>query len=319
MDAALDNALRLAHLGFPALLGWLAARMGLLPDVRGAVRALNGYAIHFAFPALVVRGLLNAAVALPTAPLFYLVWPATFGLVLVAVVGLTRRSPVPMRATLALTAVFGNVAYLGLPYVEAVLGPEIGGPAALAVSVHVIGGVILGPVVLARWGKPAEPGAACWGPWTRALRQPLLWAPLVGVLIRVSPIREATSGLLSPLAASAPPVALFLLGLYLYVERHQLVERSPALWAHLLMRQIGIPLVALVLALGAVAFGWLSPVHARLHVVLAAMPVAITTFSMAVEAETGTHRVAAAIVWSTLSAVVMLPLWTTVVIHLIPS
>ena len=320
MDAAFDNALRLVHLGFPAALGWLAARMGLVADARKAVGALNGYAIYFAFPALVVRGLLDATVALPTDAAFYLLWPITLGLVLIGLVGLTQHAVAPKRATLCLTAVFGNVAYLGLPYVEAVLGHDVAGPAALAVSVHVVGGVILGPVVLARWGRPD--GARAVGPtWIRALRQPLFWAPLVGLLLRLSPLRNGASNLLSPLAGSAAPVALFLLGLYLYVERRQIVRPSQAMraiWVHLAMRQLAIPLLALGLGLGAVILGLLPPTHARLHVVLAAMPVAITTFSMAVEAQAGTHQVAAAIVWSTLSALILLPLWTATAIWLLP-
>ena len=64
-----------------------------------------------------------------------------------------RQAATPgTRALIALVAAFGNVSYLGLPYVEALYGAQMAGPAALAVSIHSTFAVSLGPLLLRRPG-----------------------------------------------------------------------------------------------------------------------------------------------------------------------
>ena len=161
-------------LGFPAGLGLACARAGLFEDPARAVRALNVFALYVAFPALVVRGLVASEAALPSSVGFYAVWPVTLALVLAAL--WLRRRRGGEVASLGLVAAFGNVAYLGLPYVEAVMGPGARGAAAIAVSVHVVGAVTVGPAVLARWGEGSREGFL--GVAAKLARQPLFFVPL---------------------------------------------------------------------------------------------------------------------------------------------
>ena len=313
LQAALDTAPRLLQLAIPAFLGALAGRGGLFRDPEEAINALNTYALNIGFPALIALGLVDAQLDLPSSPLFYLAWPICLFAMLTTLWFIPWQQIRESLGTLSLVVVFGNVAYLGLPYVRATFGEQIGGAAALAVAIHVTGAVTLGPTVLALWAGGQEK------PTTRQLvarvaKQPLFWAPIVGLVMRALPgaARDTASAWLGPIAASAAPVALFLLGLYLYQQRDRLAARDLPLLGHLLVRQFVTPLSMLALMVVGWNLGWVSGEHAALHVVLASMPVAITTFSMAHQAGARSDRVGAAIVWSSILSLLLLPLWSSV-------
>lgn len=308
MDAALDNALRLLQLAFPALLGAVAGATRLFDDPRRAIRALNGYALTFGFPALVLRGLLQTG-ELPGDPAFWLIWPVSL---LVLLVGIRLIAPRDQRGTLALVTAFGNVAYLGLPFVLALYGLEVAGDAALAVSIHVTLAVTVGPMLLESWGRA---GAANWrAALGRAARLPLFWAPVIGLLVRTLPAggRTATLDWITPIAQSAAPVALFVIGLHVFVERRHLAHVSGPLVAHLSVCLLITPALVTGLALAAVHAGWLTPSLGRVHVILASMPAAVTTFAIAERSGIGRERVAAVVVWSSALALILLPIWSWV-------
>lgn len=302
MSLALDNALRLLELAVPALVGAACGAARLFPDPRAAVTVLNRYALYIGFPALVARGLLLPSTSIPTQPAFWLLWPAGLVVTLLLSRGLSRPA-------VGLGTVFGNVAYLGLPYVTAVMGEPMAGPAALAVAVHVTGAVTVGPALLARGSSTAPSWTSVAG---RVARLPLFWAPIVGLALRnASPgVRGLVGQGLAPFASSAAVVALFLLGLHVYVERGRVLRVGRAVLSLVAVRMLLAPAVVLGLGLGCRAAGLLSDDLLRLHVLLAAMPLAITTFSMAHDAGVESDRVAGAVVLSSLLAIVMLPLWS---------
>ena len=298
--------LRLLGLASPALFGALCGAAGLFARPSDAIATLNRYALTIGFPALVALGVARAELASAGSAGFWLLWPvaALIGLALIRRFGATSAAP------LALVFVFGNVAYLGLPFTRAMLGDDAGVIAALLVAVHVSIAVSLGPYLLRAWsGRDTE------GALRRVLKTPLVWAPLAGVALRALPQgpSAAAHAALDPLAQSAAPVALFLLGLYLHTERRRL--RRPSRRAALLvvMRCLVTPLLVMALCLGALALDVLEPEHARVHVLLAAMPLAITTFSIALEGDAFVDDVGAAIVWSTALGLAALPAWTAIV------
>jgi len=189
----------------------------------------------------------------------------------------------------------------------------MGGPAALAVSIHATFAVSVGPLLLERWGSDRE---ASWGEAVgRVVRMPLFWAPFVGLLALVLPMQTRQSALtwISPVASSAAPVALFLIGLHVFVERRRLAAIDAGLIAHVGVRQLMSPIVVGALSLGAVHLGLLSAEFAQVQVLLASMPAAIGTFSMAHHAGIGQERAAATVVWSSALALVVLPVWAWLV------
>ncbi|MGH1344727.1 MAG: AEC family transporter [Nannocystales bacterium] len=301
MIVGLDTTLRLLQLAVPAVLGGACGALRLFPDPRAAVVVLNRYALYIGFPALVTRGLLLPSAVIPHQPAFWLLWPVALTLLLFGV-------PRARDSALGLGMTFGNVAYLGLPYVLAVMGEGMAGPAALAVAVHVSGAVTVGPALLAR---ASGAGGGVREVVRRVARQPLFWAPAVGLAMRSgsADLRTVAADVLQPFAASAAVIALFLLGLHVFIERARVGSIGVAVLALVGARMLAAPALVLVLAWAAVAMGWLPPELARVHVLLAAMPLAITTFSMAHDARVEADRVAGAVVVSSLLAAVMLPLW----------
>jgi len=302
MTAFVDNGRRLLELALPAVVGALCGALGLFRDPHAAVSVLNRYALYIGFPALVARGLLLPSTSIPPEPAFWLLWPAVLGLTLLLCRG-GRRPAVGLGVT------FGNVAYLGLPYVLAVMGESMAGPAALAVAVHVTGAVTVGPLLLARASGQSRSAADV---IRSVARLPLFWAPWVGLSLRQAPlgVREVAGTALAPFAGSAAAVALFLLGLHVFVERGRMRGLGRAVLGLVGARMVLTPLVMFAAAWVCVQAGWLGPRLAGLHVVLAAMPLAITTFSMAHDAGVQSERVAGAVVSSSLLAAVMLPLWS---------
>jgi len=283
----------------PILLGALAGATKRFRDPEGAVDALNAFALTFAFPALIFRGVMTAPGALPTQPGFWLVIP----LALLASLALARLFFPTVAGTLALILGFGNVAYLGLPVVSAVL-EDATAIAALAVAVHVAFGLLLGPVLLLRWSGGEGAGSSL----RRVAKQPLLWSPLLGVLARQLPRnwRSPLGDVLAPLGAAAAPVALFLLGLYLYLHRSR-VRRVDALdLAHVGMKLLLLPSVTAAFCLLFLELAWLAPLQAQVLVLLACMPAAITTFSLARDLGVGTERTGRAIVTTTLASALTL-------------
>ncbi|MEC7522193.1 MAG: AEC family transporter [Myxococcota bacterium] len=290
-------------LGAPIALGGLAGAVRLFPDPDGAVDHLNRYALYFAFPALVFRGLVDAAFTLPGELGFWLLVP----LVLAVSAALVRLLFPREAPTLALIVAFGNVAYLGLPVVEKVLGESAVGLAGVAVAIHVTLALSVGPLLLLRWSGRGDGLASSLG---RVVRQPLLWAPLAGLLARNLPddARALVDTVVAPLGRSAAPVALFLLGLYLFTHRARLRKVEGPDVTHLAVKLLLLPALTFAGAWAFHAAGMMTPAQAQVLGLLSAMPAAITTFAIAQQLDVGAARTSRAIVATTVLSIVTIPL-----------
>ncbi len=284
----------------PLLFGLLAGRIGVFNQPRGAVERLNWLAINFAFPALVAAGVANQKSDLPSDPAFWLLWPCSLALMLLGVRLFARD-----KATMGLVSTFGNVAYLGLPVTFAVYGSEAMGPASLIVSVHVVLAVTVGPAVATYWGEGRADGGV-----VKVLKMPLFWAPFFGAGIRFLPAgAEQAATTLGYLGMVASPIALFMLGLYVFIERKRAMRPDVAVFKHAAQKLFVVPAVIAAACFAAVGLGWLEPQHARYHMLLGAMPAAITAFSIALDAKIDAEVIGSTIIWSTAISVVTIPLW----------
>ncbi|MCB9663311.1 MAG: AEC family transporter [Alphaproteobacteria bacterium] len=297
-------ALAVSGLLLPALLGVLVGMLRLVDDPEAAVDHLNVFALYVAFPALLFVGLARAEEPLPGGWAFWVAVPLALLLALVPLRPVGDRVG-GAAGTLALTVSFGNVAYLGLPVVEVVLGPQAMGTASLVVGLHVVLSLLVGPLLLLLWG-----GGDATGALGRSVRrvavQPLLWAPLLGLASRLLPdgAREAAVALVAPLGRAAAPVALFLLGLYLHTHAARVRSVDRVVVAHVVAKLVWLPLVtACVLAI----LG-LGRDEAAVILLLSSMPPAITTFALARAWRQGADRVAQAVVAGSGAAVVVVPL-----------
>lgn len=298
----------------PVLLGGLAgiARLFDVPD--RAVDHLNRFALYFAFPALVFAGQLDAHGALPRSPGFWILVP-----VALAIGALTGRALFASEAsTLALIVAFGNVAYLGLPVVERVLGEDAMPVASLAVAIHVTLALSVGPFLLLRWSGEKAGLRESLG---RLARQPLLWAPIAGLAARGLPAegRELLSAVATPIGKSAAPVALFLLGLYLHTHKDRLARLEGADAVHVLFKLVLYPALSFGLARALVHFDWLTLPEAQVLCLLSTMPAAITTFAITQQLGVGAQRTSRAIVATTVASALTIPLAAWLVLAWIPT
>jgi len=309
----LDLLFSFVGLGFPMALGVLAAWGGLFVNPESAIGALNRYALYVAFPALIAAGLTGEAFVLPLEAAFWLIVPLAMGLT-AGLAGLMGRVAWlrGQAGTLVLAGIFGNVAYVGLPLCERILGESVVGLASLAVSVFVVCSLFIGPTLLLAWSPGSTTDRS---PLVAVLKQPLLWSPVVGLALRWTPWMSGAHDLLVPVGRSAAPVALFLLGLYLY-ENREAARPSISTLSHVGLKILVFPAILTGMCLLCLWNGWLGVDAAQVFILLAATPTAIATFALAVEFEVGQERVAQGIVLSTLASAITLPLVSVWVLSL---
>jgi len=319
----------LLALALPLGLGLACARGRWLesPALSGdqLVGALNRFALLVAFPALVVASWLDPVRPTRLEPGLGLaaILGLGGGVAAALVVGARRDAPsrdarLPSRGALALVALFGNSAYLGLPLVTALIGPGIVGRASFVVAIHVAASVTLGSVLLARDGSRALTGREL----ARVLAaSPLAWSPIVGALLSLAlsrlalashPLTEASFAALHGLGKTASPLGLFVLGLYLGAARSTSATPEQAAYgdgAFAAIRLLVVPACTLAASLPLRAAGLLDEEGVRLVVLLSSMPAAISTFAMAHEHGAEPAKVARAIVTTTLASAITIPGW----------
>lgn len=311
-----SNAGRLAVLALPTALGVVLAARRIVGDVRAAVASLNAFTLYVGFPAIVVTSVLRVDASVARSWAFWLVIPVVDALALGGCALWSRRDPQRLAGTMALVCLFGNTAYLGIPFVVSVLGEASRGPVALLVVVQVTVAVAVGPELLRRWSgerAPVSTGVAATA--RRMAIQPLLWSPVVGWAARSLPPGGvgAVDDALSPLAAATAPLAMFLLGLYLYEHRAALRVGSPGVGLHVAVRLGAMPAISLGVALAFERWAGLPSSVVDIVVIMGAMPAAIATFSIAEQADVATARVADIVVRTSVCSLVTLPVIATLV------
>jgi malonate transporter len=286
--------------------GFVAGAVGLFPEPDRAVTVLNTYALKLAFPALVAHNLLDPGFVWPTDLGFWLVVPLSVA-VLLTTLWATRQvaSWRPHAGTLALSGMFGNVAYIGLPLGEAVLGEGVRGQLTLLVTVHVVVTLIVGPWMLLRWsGADTEASVG-----RKVLSQPLVWSPVLGLALRGLPEAgiDGARWLLAPLAGSAGPVVLFMIGLYLHRHLRVLTDIDGVAAAHVVLKLVGLPLCTAAALLALDGGGLLAADTWRMALLLAAMPTGAAAFALASDLHVGEQRTAQAVAASTVASALTLP------------
>ncbi len=291
-------------------LGAGAGAVRLFPSPDAAIAVLNRFALYLAFPALIASSLGSGGLAEGTGLPFVLAHVATLALYLPTALLLTSRFARgdAERLVVPASALFGNIAYLGIPFCAATLGSESVGAAATSAAIHIVISMVLGPFLLVR-ARGGRVGVA--DTLGRIARQPLVWSPFAGLALRLAPtgVKEPLVDWLGTLGRAAGPVALFLIGLYMWSNRGAIARSNRSALLLCGVKLLGYPILALLVVLALALVSPLGPLEARVMVLMAAMPVAVTTFALAEEYAVGRATVAAAIVLSTLVSLASLPLW----------
>jgi len=293
-------------------LGWVAAtRTRLAPPVM--VEAVGAFSFVFALPAMLLRLLAGQPLAQSFDAAFFAAYLgcclAVFFLAMALAYGLGRPSEVRRQSAggLGATAAFGNVGYLGPPLLLSVLDAErISGPLAMAIIAEVTVVLMLGDVLMARPGGADGPGPL--GRAVRALsRNPVILGIAAGAALGATgtALPEPVDRFLGFLGAAAGPTALFALGgtLGRLRFRRRLLATAAAVAAGKLALY---PALAWV-ALGPFGLGF-DPGWVAAGTLLAALPIASNAFILAQRHGVAVEEISAAVLLSTLAAVVAWPL-----------
>ena len=214
----------LVPVAFVMLLGWLAGRYGVIATAASSELAV--LVLDFCLPASLFVGTASASPSqLDNWPFFVAI---AIGLLAIYAAGLAIalvvfRLGVDAGALQALNGSFPNMAFMGIPVLTAVIGPS----AVLPVVVgNLVSSLVLLPVTLAllEAGKSGNRGhqglTVIWHAVSGSIRQPLVIAPVVGVVVALLGWRlpEAIHNSFALLGTATSGVALFALGLLLAGE-----------------------------------------------------------------------------------------------------
>lgn len=271
-------------------LGYLARRTNLM--VEGADAVLSNYVYWFAFPALLVLRLAQT----PFSSFFDLNLVLGYSLPLVvialAIILFARRADPGRRGIMVLTTVFGNVAYIGVPFNTLAFGPEAGTVVIMTLALTTFWAIGLGQ-------GTQDIHAAI----KRLATNPLILAIIAGLACSALnfnlPI--AASRTLELLAGTAGPTALFALGVFL-VGKHLRHEVRPAAF----LSAAKLLLLPILTALTLKFIFPVEPTKFAVAVSQAAMPMAATNFVFAKKWNTDPELVGGAILFSTVVSIISL-------------
>jgi predicted permease len=210
------------------LCGYAAARRGWVP--LETIPGLNFFVLYLALPAMLFRFAASTPIAslLDTGTVLSYVVCALSMLALT--VATTRTGPIGWNDASfgALVAAFPNSGFMGVPLLVALLGTAAAAPSIVALSLDMVLTSSL-CIALSRLDGSGASGAG------RAMRQalrgmavnPLPWAIFSGSLLSAShqELPAAATSIVTMLAQSASPVALFTLGCVL-ARTHKLAQAT---------------------------------------------------------------------------------------------
>lgn len=216
------------------LLGFFAGKRGMVDNKN--VSLLNIFVMDFALPA----ALFSATVQTPWAGIveqWYLIVVLAIGMwiIFAAIYFICTKvfnKSAKESAVLTLTVALPNYAALGLPILGSVVGENTGVSLSVAISIA-CGSVLLTPICLlilerekARENGTATGSSLAMLPillW-RAVTKPIVWGPLLGVILSAFGIKMPDIVLIAikPLGLAATASALFLTGLILSARKLKL-------------------------------------------------------------------------------------------------
>lgn len=291
------------------LAGVIAGRFRILGQ--DSSEALNRFVYFFALPAVLFLGMARVPVS-QTANMPFL--EAYFGalilivVVVIAVARLAFPGRVAEYALGAMSGIFSNTGYMGIPLFLTAYGPKGMLPAVVSTVVGTIGvvGGVIGAIEIEVHGN-AGALLAMKRAGRAVVGNPLILAPVIGVAWSAAhlpiPVSLATFGDL--LGAAAGPCALFAIGLFLasrslgaLMGGRKAIEISWLVAVKLVLQ----PLVTWAFAV----YLGLPPFWLAAAVILAALPTGALTFVVATNYGIYIERTSAVILASTVVSVLTL-------------
>ena len=303
------------------LCGYLAARRRVLPEA--AIPGLNAYVLFFALPCLLFRFGSSMPFAQLIDPVLVGIYAACALLMVFFTVAATLKRAeggagvdINNAAFGALVAAFPNTGFMGVPLLVALLGERAAGPVISTVLIDLILTSTLCIALAqsqqhlgARDGGRGSMAASALRSLRGALTNPLPWAIAVGAVVAGLQLQlpGPLAQIVTMLADSASPVALFTIGAVLWRAGQHAHTRTPVgqFLPVVLFKLLVHPL--LVLAVGLLAHAAGAPVPSfglTVLVLAAALPSASSVSMLAERYGADNGRVARIIMASTVLAFV---------------
>ena len=285
--------------------GVLARRFEILRA--GDDRVLNAYLYYFALPALFIADLSETSFDGPHLTFILAnMLPALMALGVFGILYFLFHFSKAVLVLLIVSTVFGNLNYFGIPYVIiAFSSQETENIASLTAAAASAVGVNLTIAALELY--QLNTGTIRTGArkiLSNLLQNPLILSIASGVLLSVMGVRipQPLSRPLHMMGVTTAPVALFMLGAFLYGRRYSNIASASAL---AVLRMIFMPLIALLLAR---AFK-VSGLDLTIMVLMHSMPVAVSLIVLSERYNFYRETIASLVLISSASAVLYLPVW----------
>ena len=285
--------------------GVLARRFEILRA--GDDRVLNAYLYYFALPALFIADLSETSFDGPHLTVILAnMLPALMALGVFGILYFLLHFSKAVLVLLIVSTVFGNLNYFGIPYVIiAFSSQETENIASLTAAAASAVGVSLTIAALELYRLNTDTlrtGAR--KILSNLLQNPLILSIAGGFLLSVMGVRipQPLSRPLHMMGVTTAPVALFMLGAFLYGRRYSNIASASAL---AVLRMIFMPLIALLLAR---AFK-VSGLDLTIMVLMHSMPVAVSLIVLSERYDFYRETIASLVLISSASAVLYLPVW----------
>ncbi|MEL7465191.1 MAG: AEC family transporter [Pseudomonadota bacterium] len=288
------------------LCGYVARGTGVM--VEGSAKALNGFVLYFALPAMMIRAIgaipfqdvLNVEFAIAWAVISIALFAGV-----IAVSMLLFREGGAAATVRAAASSHGNIGYLGLTLVIGLMGEVAAGPVAMAIVFDMM---ILIPVSIALlefFGK--ETGGGLAQTLRAAVLNPFVVSIVAGLGLSLSgaTLPGPADDFLRILGMAAVPAALFAIGVTLYAQPMR--AAAGELTAICLVKLLLHPLVVIMVATSEIFD--LSREEVAIAVLLSALPVANNVFLVATRYDVRPNRISGAILFSTSLALITFNLW----------
>ncbi len=289
---------------FVIALGWLSGRLGLLKHTDA--RVLATLVVRFALPLALFEGAINTSsnklgnIGFTLCLVFGLMGTYFIALIVGKYVFKHELKAATMQA---LVCAYPDMAYFGAPVLAAMFGPA----GFLAVLVgNLITSIFMLPltIVLTKVAEGENTSAAetwyvLWHSIFGAVKHPIVWVPVSGVILSFYRVRLPAPILdsVDMIGKAAGGTSLFALGLMLYGEAFRI---NPNVLANLAMKNF---LQPGLMALGAVLFG-VTGASAHQAIITGAVPTATAAAMFALKNDSYTADATATILISTLLGIV---------------
>lgn len=271
------------------------------------VSVLNIYSINVGFPSLIFLGTLK--VELKLSLLQQVVFP-TFGTILLllvlSILIIKILKPTKTIAnSILLSLVFGNIAFLGIPFISGLYGDKNIPITGLIASIYIFFIFTFGIFYLEYQNKSTFNVF-------RIFRNPLLIAVILGILINILPF-NIDPLILQPielLKDTATPIALLSIGLFIGHEFKKNYSNWKLSIFISLVRLFVFPAILYLIFKG---FKLFHHTPYDIQFMEAAMPIAITPFALSSKYDLSADFIAKSIIASTLISFVSLLIWFKVI------